>query len=80
MAEADLGWDAMSLFGCDRQRPLDRPGAGLLWRVGAGRVIAIRKDWAAIETNGVQHIRPWASQRIEHRAALAAAASDSVGL
>jgi hypothetical protein len=52
---ANLGWDAAALFGCDRQRPLDQPGAGLLWRVGGGSVIAIHRDWAAIETNGVQH-------------------------
>src|SRR5262249_20623946 len=36
-----LGWDAEALFGCDRHRPLDQLGAGLLWRVAGGRLIAI---------------------------------------
>ena len=67
---AKLGWDAEALFGCDRHRPLDQPGADLLWRVAGGRLIAIYKTWAVVESNGAQHIvhrrpatrgatRPW---------------------
>ncbi len=51
-----LGWDAQALFGCDRHRPLDQPGAGLLWRVAGGRLTAIYETWAVIEVNGAQHI------------------------
>jgi hypothetical protein len=53
---AGLGWDAEALFGCDRHRPLDQPGAGLLWRVTGGRLTALYKTWAVIESNGAQHI------------------------
>src|SRR5262245_40045327 len=51
---AALGWDAEALFGCDRHRPLDHPGAGLLWRVAGGRLIAIYRDGATIEVDGKQ--------------------------
>jgi len=58
----ELGWDALALFGCDRNRPLDQPGAGLLWRLSGGRLLAIYKDWATIAgTDGtprVFHRRP----------------------
>jgi hypothetical protein len=31
---AELGWNAATLFGCRRARPLDHPGgAGLLWAI-----------------------------------------------
>jgi hypothetical protein len=54
---AELGWDALALFGCDRNRPLDQPGAGLLWRLAGGRLLAIYKDWAVIAgTDGTQHV------------------------
>jgi hypothetical protein len=54
---AELGWDALALFGCDRNRPLDQPGAGLLWRLSGGRLLAIYKDWAAIAgTDGTQRV------------------------
>jgi hypothetical protein len=53
---AELGWDAEALFGCDRHRPLDQPGAGLLWHVEGGRLIAIRKDWAQIEVDSKQRV------------------------
>jgi hypothetical protein len=53
---AGLGWNAEALFGCDRHRPLDQPGAGLLWRVAGGSLTAIYKTWAVIEINGAQHI------------------------
>ena len=45
-----LGWDAMSLFGCRRSRPLEHFGsAGLVWAISAGRVVELRRDWALIE-------------------------------
>ena len=35
---AELGWNAASLFGCRRARPLAHPGgAGLLWAIQGGR-------------------------------------------
>ena len=59
---ADLGWDAASLFGCHPARPLDHlNGAGLLWRLSGGRIVAMYADWAVIEVNGkeqVVHRRP----------------------
>ena len=57
---AKLGWDAEALFGCDRHRPLDQPGAGLLWRVAGGRLTAIYKDWATIDAGD-------GAQRVFHR-------------
>jgi hypothetical protein len=59
---ADLGWDAASLFGCHPGRPLDHlQGAGLLWRLCAGKIVGMHVDWAVIEVNGkeqVVHRRP----------------------
>jgi hypothetical protein len=47
---AALGWDAMTLFGCCRHRPLDRPGgAGLLWAINGGRLVELHRDWAVVE-------------------------------
>jgi hypothetical protein len=38
-------------------RPLDHlNGAGLLWRLSGGRIIAMYTDWAVIEINGAQRI------------------------
>ena len=58
----DLGWDAASLFGCHPGRPLDHlQGAGLLWRLCAGKIVGMHADWAVIEVNGkeqVVHRRP----------------------
>jgi hypothetical protein len=31
-------------------------GAGLLWRISGGKIIAMYADWAVIEINGEQHI------------------------
>jgi hypothetical protein len=54
---SEMGWDTAALFGCHPMRPLDHlPAAGLLWRIAGGRISAMRKDWVAIEINGVQHI------------------------
>jgi hypothetical protein len=47
---AQLGWDALALFGCRRQRPLDHLGdAGLLWAINGGRLVELHRDWAVIE-------------------------------
>ena len=66
---AATGWDAMSLFGCYRERPLGRLGsAGLLWNVAGGKLIRLHSDWAVIETpNGAQqtyHRRPVSVHRV----------------
>jgi hypothetical protein len=54
---ADLIWDTLALFGCHPTRPQDHlNGAGLLWRLSGGRIIAMYTNWAVIEINGVQHI------------------------
>ena len=59
---ANLGWDAASLFGCHPGRPFDHlQGAGLLWRLCAGKIVSMHADWALIEVNGkeqVVHRRP----------------------
>jgi hypothetical protein len=40
-----------------RGGPLDHlNGAGLLWRISGGRIIAMYTDWAVIEINGAQRI------------------------
>jgi hypothetical protein len=40
----------MTLFGCCRHRPLDRPGgAGLLWAINGGRLVELHRDWAVVE-------------------------------
>jgi hypothetical protein len=50
---AQLGWDAVSLFGCCRHGALLHPGrAGLLWAVGGGKLVELHRDWAVIETAG----------------------------
>jgi len=55
----DLGWDAQALFGCHPARPLDHlKGAGLLWRLSGGRIVAMYADWAVIEVNGKGAGRP----------------------
>ena len=39
---AELGWNAATLFGCHRARPLAHPGgAGLLWAIQGGRLPTI---------------------------------------
>jgi hypothetical protein len=47
---AALGWRALDIFGCDRERPfarLDR--AGLIWLIYCGKLIAMTADTATIE-------------------------------
>jgi hypothetical protein len=47
---AQLGWDAISLFGCAPKRPLDYSAkAGLLWAINGGRLIELHRDWAVID-------------------------------
>jgi hypothetical protein len=47
---AEVGWDAMALFGCRRNYPLAYLGkAGLLWQVSGGRIIELHRNWAVID-------------------------------
>jgi hypothetical protein len=47
---AILGWDAMALFGCAPNRPLDYFGsAGLLWAINGGRLVELHRDGAVID-------------------------------
>ena len=47
---AQLGWDAVALFGCRRSYPLSYLGeAGLLWHVNGGRIVQLYRDWAVID-------------------------------
>ena len=59
---AGLGWDAECLFACHPGRPLDHlQGAGLLWRIGGGKIVGMYSDWAVLEINGERqavHRRP----------------------
>jgi hypothetical protein len=44
------GWDAPTLFGCCRHRPLvHRGSAGLLWAINGGRLVELHRDWAVVE-------------------------------
>jgi hypothetical protein len=54
-----LGWDAVALFGCCRDGPLDRPrSAGLLWAINGGRLVELHRDWTVVELseNGSRRI------------------------
>jgi hypothetical protein len=45
-----LGWRAVDLFGCDRERPFARiDAAGLLWLVNGQKLVALSVDRAVIE-------------------------------
>jgi hypothetical protein len=58
---AEIGWDAIALFGCSSTRPLDHlRGAGLLWNVAGGKLIRMHTDWAVIAA-------PDGSERTFHR-------------
>ena len=47
---AIFGWDALALFGCRRNRPLEHLGsAGLLWVINGGKLLELHRDWAVIE-------------------------------
>ena len=48
---AALGWHAIDLFGCDRDRPFARiDRAGLLWLLDSGRLVTLTENTATIET------------------------------
>jgi hypothetical protein len=56
---AALGWDAVTLFGCRRHRPLVHlGGTGLLWAINGGRILELHGGWAVFELppNGSQRI------------------------
>jgi hypothetical protein len=47
---AELGWNAMALFGCWPNYPLSYLGrAGLLWHLNGGRIAELHRDWAVID-------------------------------
>ena len=65
---AELGWNALGLFGCHRNRPLMYLGsAGLLWAISGGRLVELHRDWAAVE------LAADGSRRVFHRRRLDAA-------
>jgi hypothetical protein len=65
---ADLGWDAVVLFGCRRHRPLVHlGGAGLLWAINGGRILELHRGLAVLE------LTPNWSRRIIDRRRLDAA-------
>jgi hypothetical protein len=46
-----LGWSPLNLFGCDRNKPFARiDHQGLLWLLNGRRLVELRADAAAIET------------------------------
>jgi hypothetical protein len=48
---AALGWTALDLFGCDRDKPFARiDQAGLLWLLNGDKLIAMTENTAVIET------------------------------
>ena len=46
---AQLGWDAVALFGCCRNPLMYLGKAGLLWQVSGGKIIELHRDWAVID-------------------------------
>jgi hypothetical protein len=46
---AQLGWDAVALFGCCRNPLMYLGKAGLLWQVSGGKITDLHGDWAMIE-------------------------------
>jgi len=47
---AALGWQALDLFGCDRDRPFARVDqAGLLWMLDRAKLVALSENTATIE-------------------------------
>jgi len=61
---ADLGWDALSLFGCDRSSPLMQR-AGLLWLVGGNQIIRLHRDWAEIQPPANGSRRTYHRRRVD---------------
>jgi hypothetical protein len=63
---AKLGWDAVALFGCGRNRPLMHSGgAGLLWSINGGRLVELHRDWAVIELAANGSRRVFEQRRID---------------
>jgi len=68
---ARLGWNALTLFGCHRIRPLEHLGnAGLLWVINGGKLVELYRDWAVIERVGdlSRHVHHRRSPRAENMA------------
>ena len=54
---AELGWDAISLFGCNSTGPLSYLGdAGLLWFVAGGKLVGLNRRYAVIAINGAEQV------------------------
>jgi hypothetical protein len=54
---AELGWDAVELFGCHPDQPLAYLGdAGLLWFVTGGELVRLHQHSAVVAIHGVQHV------------------------
>jgi hypothetical protein len=63
---AELGWNAATLFGCHRARPLAHPGgAGLLWAINGGRLVELHRDWAVIELAANESRRVFERRRVD---------------
>src|SRR5262245_131545 len=53
----ELGWDAISLFGCNSTGPLSYLGdAGLLWFVAGGKLVGLNRRYAVIAINGAEQV------------------------
>ena len=64
-----LGWHPLNLFGCDRERPFARiDRAGLLWLLNGGKLAALTRETAVIETSTgarqTYYRRPLESDRV----------------
>jgi hypothetical protein len=61
---ATLGWNALALFGCHRNRPLEHlSSAGLLWAINGGKLVELHREWAVVErvqnrSRHIHHRRP----------------------
>jgi hypothetical protein len=54
---AELGWDAISLFGCNSAGPLSYLGdAGLSWFVAGGKLVRLDRQYAVIAINGAEQV------------------------
>ncbi len=46
-----IGWRALDLFGCDRERPFTQiDTAGLLWLINGGRIVSLSNETVTIES------------------------------
>lgn len=63
---AELGWDAVALFGCSPSSPLSHLGsAGLLWVINGGSLVELHRDWAVIELAGNGSRRVFDRRRVD---------------